>query len=275
MPTDANHYRGPSPPRGAKRQSTDHDSTIKVERRKRVKRSRSAAPEASNEEQRPRLTTPDLEFDYDQSQLRDPRPTPGRVRRPRLRESEVSEEFKQRFFIPKPERPKGRLNAHQKEWLYSEQSFLDPAQTFHDLYVCYRRGPHGQPTYDSAGFQLDFDKVAEWMKPQAYNKQRIVRGAMRAVDRAKREEQELFNSFFVPGDQPDSNHGCDVTNHVKDHISKDLGIPWHQINAQRAREWLDKGFEQKKFSEWWQKPNKEEGKRMLNMLGGGSLRKDL
>ncbi|KAI0530289.1 hypothetical protein GGR58DRAFT_524768 [Xylaria digitata] len=147
MPTDANHDRGPSPLRGAKRQSTNHDPTTKVKGRKRAKRPRSVEPEASNREQRPRLTTPDLEFDYDQSRLRDPRPTPGRVRRPRLRESEVSEEFKQRFFIPKPERPKGRLNAYQKDLLYQEQSFLDPLQTFHDLHVCHRKGPYGQPTY--------------------------------------------------------------------------------------------------------------------------------
>ena len=35
------------------------------------------------EQRKPRLTTPDLEYDYDRSQLRDPRPTPGRRARPR------------------------------------------------------------------------------------------------------------------------------------------------------------------------------------------------
>jgi hypothetical protein len=35
------------------------------------------------QQSKPRLTTPDPEFDYDRSQLRDPRPTPGRKARPR------------------------------------------------------------------------------------------------------------------------------------------------------------------------------------------------
>ncbi|KAF1975273.1 hypothetical protein BU23DRAFT_566845 [Bimuria novae-zelandiae CBS 107.79] len=36
---------------------------------------------------KPRLTIPDLEFNYDRSQLRDPRPTPGRATRDYARDS--------------------------------------------------------------------------------------------------------------------------------------------------------------------------------------------
>ncbi|RWA11053.1 hypothetical protein EKO27_g4045 [Xylaria grammica] len=273
-PSDTTQERGAAPKAGIKRQPADHDSTTKAEAegRKRAKTSKSTEPE---EEQRPRLTTPDLEFDYDQSQLRDPRPTPGRVRRPRLRGGEATEEFKQQFFIPKPERPKGRLNAYQKNLLYEEQALLDPAETFHDLYVCHKRGPYGEPTYDAAGFQLDFGKVAEWKKPTAYNRSRMVKGTLRGVERQNREERELFEIFFVHGDAPDSDHGFNAKNYVKDHISKDLGVPWHQINASHAREWLQKGFQKKKFSEWWREPNNEERKRMAKMMEGASLRKDL
>ncbi|KAI3326023.1 hypothetical protein HD806DRAFT_488930 [Xylariaceae sp. AK1471] len=273
--TSANHKRDLGSKRGAKRQSTDNnDSAPKSEVRKRARTSKSTEPEAPKEEQRPRLTTPDLEFDYDRSQLRDPRPTPGRVRRPRLEESEVTDEFKQRFFIPKPERPKGRLNAYQKDLMFKEQALLDPTKTFHDLYICHKNGPRGPPTYDSAGFRLDFNKVAEWMRPKSYSKSRVVRGMERAVDRATREQQEIFESFFVHGDEPDNNKSM-VNNYVKDHISKDLGIPWHQISPKHAREWEQKGFQKKKFSEWWQEPNEEERKRMMKMMGGASLRKDL
>ncbi|KAH8161814.1 hypothetical protein CIB48_g6435 [Xylaria polymorpha] len=81
--TPVPHDRDAAPKRGAKRTSTDHDSTTESRGRKRAKTSESAALE---EELRPRLTTPDLEFDYDRSQLRDPRPTPGRTRQPRLEE---------------------------------------------------------------------------------------------------------------------------------------------------------------------------------------------
>ncbi|KAI3336010.1 hypothetical protein F4824DRAFT_463130 [Ustulina deusta] len=273
--TSTSHEGDLVPRKRTKRLSTDGDCATKAEGRKRAKTSKSREPEASKEEQRPRLTTPDLEFDYHQSQLRDPRPTPGRVRRPRLEGWEVTEEFKQRFSLPKAERPKGRLSAYQRDLLSKEQTLLDPAQTFHDLHVCHKNGPHGQPTYDSAGFQLDFNEVAEWIKPKSYNKSRTVRGEERAVDRARREERELFESFFIPGDEPDWDNGTTAKHYIKDHILKDLGVPWHQIDAKRAREWLQNGFQKKKFSEWWREPNEEEEKRMLKMMSGASLRKDL
>lgn len=38
---------------------------------------------SDDEQPRTRLTTPDIQFDYDRSQLRDPRQTPGRGGRPR------------------------------------------------------------------------------------------------------------------------------------------------------------------------------------------------
>ncbi|KAI0199993.1 hypothetical protein F4808DRAFT_461386 [Astrocystis sublimbata] len=246
---------------------------------KRAKTSDTAStkePEAPAEEQRPRLTTPDLEFDYDRSQLRDPRPTPGRLSRPRFEGRDLTEEFKQRFVIPQPERPKGRLSAYQKNLLFREQCFLDPSETFHDLFVCHKKGARGTPTYDAAGFQLDYKKVDDWMKPKAYNKGRIVRGMDKAMERERREEREMFEIFFDQDDQPgDESASISVKEYVKDCISKDLDVPWHQIDAKRAREWQEKGFEKKKFSEWWQEPNEEEEKRMSNMEMGASLRKDL
>jgi hypothetical protein len=40
-------------------------------------------------------------------------------------------------------------------------------------------------------------------------------------------------------------------------------------------EWEEKGFPQQKADEWWHKPNEEEKKRMMKMMTGVSLRKDL
>ncbi|KAI0967047.1 hypothetical protein F4678DRAFT_257761 [Xylaria arbuscula] len=273
-PTNASTSAGhgdPAPKRGTKRHSTDHDCIIKEEAPKKVKTSSSTEPEA----RKPRLTSPDLEFDFDKSQLRDPRPTPGRVQRPRFEERDLTEDFKQRFFVSQAEKPKGRMNAYMKDQLYKEQVLLDPAMTFHDLNVCHKRGPRGKPTYDSSGFQLDYDKVAEWMRPRPYNKKRIMRGMERSLDRGERERREMFECFFIRGDEPEATPGSFVDSYVKDHISKDLGVPWHQIDGGRAREWLAKGFEKKKFSEWWREPNEEEKKRMMKMLSGASLRKDL
>ncbi|KAI0544649.1 hypothetical protein F4679DRAFT_564154 [Xylaria curta] len=264
-----------APKRGAKRKSTDHESTTENGGNKKAKPSDPTTPEASeDEEQRPRLTSPDLEFDYDRSQLRDPRATPGRVRRPRLEDRELTEELKERFTIPEIKIPKRGCSAAKKDLLYKEQALVDPTDMFHDLHVCYKKGPAGSPTYDSAGFQLDYKKVADWMKPQRYNKARIVNGMEKSLARDEREEREIFKIFFAEGDGPGSD-SWNVNDHVKDQISKDLGVPWHQIGPKHAREWQEKGFEKRKFSEWWRKPNEEENKRMMKMMGGASLRKDL
>ncbi|KAI0802135.1 hypothetical protein GGR55DRAFT_666998 [Xylaria sp. FL0064] len=268
MPRKAPTEGDLAPKRGAKRQSTN---ATEAEGSKRTKKSKLAEPDDSR---KPRLTTPDLEFDYDRSQLRDPRPTPGRIRRPRLDELELTDELRQRFSMPGPERPKGRLDAFQKGPLYKEQTLLDPSKMHHDLHVCYKKGPRGRPTYDTAGFQLDFKKVAEWMKPKPYDKSRMVGTMERSMARRKRVEREVLEIFFVDGDGLDSN-GTFVMQCVKDHISKDLGVPWHQIDAKRAREWQERGFEKKKLSEWWQQPNEEEKKRMMKMEIGSKLRKDL
>ncbi|TRX93446.1 hypothetical protein FHL15_005721 [Xylaria flabelliformis] len=269
-----------APKRGTKRKSTDHESTTENGGKKKAKPSEPATPEASEEEeQRPRLTSPDLEFDYDRSQLRDPRATPGRVRRPRLEDldRELTKEFRERFTIPEVKVPKRGCSAAQKEKLYEKQALVDPTATFHDLNVCYKKGPGGSPTYDSAGFQLDYDKVAEWKKPQRYNKSRIMKGMDRSLARAELEEREIFETFFVEGKGAGADVGLKhiILDYVKDHISKDLGVPWHQIGPKQAREWQEKGFEKKKFSEWWCEPNEEENKRMSKMMTGASLRKDL
>ncbi|KAI1114810.1 hypothetical protein F5Y14DRAFT_412925 [Nemania sp. NC0429] len=59
----------------------------------------------------------------------------------------------------------------------------------------------------------------------------------RTIPRKTREEQELFEFFFVHGDKPgphDTSVFVEVS--VKGHISKNLDIPWHQTGPGHARE---------------------------------------
>ena len=226
---------------------------------------------------KPRLTTPDLEFEYDRSQLRDPRPTPGRKARPRYRSLDIPEDMKAQLEatreIPRPEKPPGRLNSAQKDRLFTEEARMNPIKSFHDLHRCHDKGREGSPTYDDAGFQLDYNKVAEWMKPRAYNKQKMVRGMDRAVAKAQSEEDQMYELFFV--ERPKSRENMRLKEYVKDHVSKDLNIPWHQIKPEQVKMWRDQGFQPVKYEEWWQVPKAEEDKRMLKMMTGASLRKDL
>jgi hypothetical protein len=67
----------------------------------------------------------------------------------------------------------------------------------------------------------------------------------------------------------------EVEHYVKDHVSKDLGVPWHQIGVAEVKAWREKGFQPVRFEEWWKKPNAEERKRWMKMMEGASLRRNL
>jgi hypothetical protein len=112
------------------------------------------------------------------------------------------------------------------------------------------------------------------MKPQADNKKRIVRGAQRSVEREQSDREKMFGLFFqeIP---EDNGMWIQINDYVKDHVSKDLNIPWHQIDSEKVRLWREKGFQPLDYTQWWKEPTAEEKKRFLKMLGGASLRKDL
>ncbi|KAI1468302.1 uncharacterized protein F4812DRAFT_458735 [Daldinia caldariorum] len=242
--------------RGRKRKSDDSRS---FGRPKRAKQGDSfiadGIEEVPNEAGKPRLTTPDLEFDYYRSQLRDPRPTPGRVKRPRWRQFDLPDDIKERFYIPRLVKPKGRLDAFEKHCLFEAKMLMDPSASFHDLY-------------------LDWDKVDDWMKPEPYSKKKAVSRMEKVVDKRKREEREMYDNFFLDGKAPDAEPTI-VTEYLKDHVSKDLGVPWHQIGPKYVAEWAEKGFPKQKAEEWWREPNETERRRMSKMASGCVLRKDL
>jgi hypothetical protein len=167
------------------------------------------------------------------------------------------------------------LNRAQKDQLFDEEARLNALHVFHDLHRCHNKGRAGSPSYDSAGFQLDYNKVADWFKPKAYNKQKMISSMDRALAKGESEEAQMFKLFFeqLPKKRDDIPHS--VKDYVKDQVSKDIDVPWHQIGPKHVKTWRDKGFKPVKFEDWWKKPTAEEGKRMMKMMGGASLRKDL
>lgn len=233
----------------------------------------SETQEVEQQQPLPRLTTPDLEFDWDRSKLKDPRPTPGRERRPRYDDHDIPPELAARR-PPSPEKPKGRLNSMQKDALFKEQARKDPAATFHDLYVCYDRGPNGPPTYDTAGFRLDYNKVVDWFKPVRYNKKRMMNGMDRAVARGRSLDEHIVQAFFDDFEEAkEKMSGMSPLTHglIKDTISKDLGIPYHKIGHAEIDMWEQKGFQKHKVEDWMTY-SEEDKKRDLKMLTGASLR---
>ncbi|KAH7240363.1 uncharacterized protein BKA55DRAFT_741369 [Fusarium redolens] len=111
----------------------------------------------------------ELEFDFDHSQIRDPRATPGRVKRPRYEERELSEEFLSKFHIPNP-----------------RDKHTDPLYSFYDLHRCH---------------------LAKRMKPVAYNKKSMVNGMERHLKKAEEERKKMYDIFFVDGKGPEGEEG--------------------------------------------------------------------
>lgn len=95
----------------------------------------------------------------------------------------------------------------------------------------------------------------------------------RHLDREAREEKEMFK-IFLKG-KPPGNPPMDVKDYIQDHVSKDLGLAWHQIGPKELKRWESQGFEKQDFETWWREPNAEEKKRMHKMHQGSVFRKDL
>ena len=96
----------------------------------------------------------------------------------------------------------------------------------------------------------------------------------RRLKRGESEQEHMFRLFFKDWDKEKAD-GLTVKDYVKDQISKDPGIPWHQIGPKEVQLWRDKGFQPVALEEWWREPNDEEKKRRMKMMGGASLRKDM
>ncbi|KAF2992979.1 hypothetical protein E8E13_000109 [Curvularia kusanoi] len=236
---------------------------------------------------KPRLSTPDLEFDFDRSLLRDPRPTPGRVARPRYDElhipNDILTHLKKTRVFPKVTKPKGRLSEAQNDAFEIEQALANPLDFSHAMYKCLSKGREGSPTVDEAGFVMDYDKVYA-----AMNGSFPERGSMewdsnyedyeQMLDDDEREEKEFLKAFLIDPAKLKKRHDLNPGNvifYMKDQVSKDLGVPWHQINLQRMSEWKSRGFPRVKFDTWWRDPTKEEDRRMMKIMTGSDHRKYL
>jgi hypothetical protein len=113
------------------------------------------------------------------------------------------------------------------------------------------------------------------MKPKAYSKKATVNGMQKAVDKAMKNNRQMHEIFFENG-KPLTGVDSHIYKHyMKDHVSKDLGIPIHQITPASLRDWEQNGFTKANADAWWRRPDAEEEKRSLKMLCGGSLRMDL
>ncbi|KAF2665950.1 hypothetical protein BT63DRAFT_458315 [Microthyrium microscopicum] len=251
---------------------------------------------------KPELTLADLEFDYDRTKMRDPRPSPGRVNRPRRGNWDMTEEFRSQFYVPIPTDPPGQLeppqeglSEHQQAQLKSRQqcergrqtALLDPADDDYGIRYCHEKGREGSPCYDNAGYQYDWELVDDYVmrfqpKTNAARMAEMAEQAKKAMTKAEVPEQNIsynhdtMNLIFFQGGQGPKDvppHKYDF--YLKDHVSKDMGAPFHQLDMAKLERWGKMGFKKPIASDWWREPNEEEEARRLRVesISGEALRK--
>jgi hypothetical protein len=227
-----------------------------------------ASPPANDQENVPPPSTPPPESRAPAGLERNEK-TPGRVRPIRYSDHSLDPDIKP---FKGPPGKKVRKTWHEKNEEYRQFALNHEGHPFHDLHVCYAKGPNGSPTYDKSGFQLDYDKVADWMAPKPYNKGAVVRGMDRSIERWKKERKAMAEIFFEKGEAPSDDHFTEGDEYWKDRVSKDLGVPWHNIEVKHFEEWEKRGFPKARKGEY-ENPSQEGWKRMMGLISGASLRK--
>lgn len=157
---------------------------------------------ASTKPTKPPLEIDDLQYDYDRTQIRDPRTTPGRESRPYYQKTDdipvaLLEKLQATRSEYKTERPKGRLTNVMKNDMFVAEAQHNPWECFNALYRCFDKGREGSPTYDASGFLLDYDKVCRWMKPEAYSRLKMLKGVEKQMEEAEKEREGMFTFFFA------------------------------------------------------------------------------
>jgi hypothetical protein len=99
---------------------------------------------------------------------------------------------------------------------------------------------NGRPTYDHAGFQSDYNKVLDWMKP--FRRKALTPAQSDRLTQRSDDESKMANVFFEKGARPGGFEAYYQMGAFKERVSKDLGILWHKVGLKQVREWEQKGF---------------------------------
>ncbi|KAF2653770.1 hypothetical protein K491DRAFT_717738 [Lophiostoma macrostomum CBS 122681] len=168
---------------------------------------------------------------------------------------------------------KVRKSAWEKEKEYTDFVKQHEGHMFHELHVCYDKGPNGSPTYDKAGFELDFEKVADWMKPVSVQTVKRRMGTKKyndGFDKSIRDTERMHQIFFGVPSRADVPYF--VNEAAKDRVSKDLQIPCHRIGVAEFEDWETRGFQKHRLDEYSSLSQAQQD-RLMNLFSGSALRK--
>lgn len=129
--------------------------------------------------------------------------------------------------------------------------------------VCLRKGPQGSPTYDEAGYELDFDYVLKASR----RPRRLGKRGMEKLRQDRKQGERKRELMEVTDEQARKFYMGAMDNKV----AKDLGIAYHEVGIEEYEEWHKKGFRRKEGE--LENLDDEERKRLDKLVPGCALRK--
>lgn len=129
--------------------------------------------------------------------------------------------------------------------------------------VCLRKGPRGSPTYDEAGYELDFDFILK----SSRRPRRLGKRGMKRLQEKQKEDERKKELMEVTEEQARKFY----MGAMDDKVARDLGIAYHEVGIEEYEEWHKRGFRRKEGE--LENLDDEERKRLDKLVTGCALRK--
>lgn len=129
--------------------------------------------------------------------------------------------------------------------------------------VCLQKGPRGSPTYDEAGFELDYEYVRKSSRrPRPLGKRALARL------KEKRKESERKKELMEASEGEGRKYPLGSWD---DKVARDLGIAYHEVGFEEYEEWHKRGFRRDKGE--LENLDEDEKERLQRLMVGCALRK--
>lgn len=94
---------------------------------------------------------------------------------------------------------------------------------------------------------------------------------MKRFERQDEDRKKMVDIFFEQDARPEETREHTLEGPMKDCVSKDLRVLWHEVGVEHFQEWEKKGFKKAQKGEY-QKFNAEYNERLLDFMTGSALR---
>ena len=153
----------------------------------------------------------------------------------------------------------------EKEDNYPSEASEDDKESIRRDEECLRKGPHGSPTYDTLGYQLDFD----YIRKTSHRPRRSKGHSDKMMAHCRKRDEERERKAQIMGAEGSSSNVLNE-NVWNDIVARDLGVPFHTVGMEEFEEWARRGgkAEVREYKEL----DGREQKRLMRLQTGCALR---